>query len=309
MAGYLNKVMLIGRLGRDPESRFSNESTSIVSFPLATTDFWTDRNTGQKMEKTEWHSISCFNRMGDLAMQYLRKGSLVYIEGKIQYSKQGEPGTKDYRVYTNIRCDNIQFLESKNSGNDYRGGDDYGRYGDDRGDGGYDDRNGYGSYQGDGGYQSGGRNNPYNRNQGGYGGGNRYNKGGSDGGYYGNGGGNNYQPRYNNDRGRYYDNRNSYGNNSYPPSQGRNDMGDRGNDGYYQNSQYNDDNGGGNGSGPAPVQRNSLDKYNDKGVDLDNDLPGVPESNGGNDLSNIAEDNPQDSVKPKDSGDDSNIDM
>ena len=81
--GSLNKVMLIGNLGRDPEIRYTNAGSSVANYSIATTDRWTDRQ-GQKQERTEWHDIVAFDRLADLSQNYLRKGSNVFIEGRLQ---------------------------------------------------------------------------------------------------------------------------------------------------------------------------------------------------------------------------------
>ncbi|WP_208439549.1 single-stranded DNA-binding protein [Bartonella grahamii] len=84
----LNKVMLIGRLGADPESKTMNSGTEVVNFSIATSESYTDKNTHQKVEKTEWHSVVIFNpHLAKIALQYLNKGSKVYVEGKLQTRK------------------------------------------------------------------------------------------------------------------------------------------------------------------------------------------------------------------------------
>ncbi|WP_375674616.1 MULTISPECIES: single-stranded DNA-binding protein [unclassified Bartonella] len=84
----LNKVMLIGRLGADPESKTMNSRTEVVNFRMATSESYTDKNTHQKVEKTEWHSVVIFNpHLAKIALQYLNKGSKVYVEGKLQTRK------------------------------------------------------------------------------------------------------------------------------------------------------------------------------------------------------------------------------
>lgn len=83
----LNKVMLIGRLGRDPEMRYFQSGDGVCNFSLATSETWNDKTTGNRMEKTEWHNVSLRGRVAEVAAQYLKKGSLVLIEGKIQSRK------------------------------------------------------------------------------------------------------------------------------------------------------------------------------------------------------------------------------
>jgi single-strand DNA-binding protein len=108
MAG-VNKAILIGNLGRDPELRRTPGGTPVASFPLATTDRRTDRSTGQRQERTEWHNIVAWGRLAELANQYLRKGRSAYIEGRITTrSWDDRDGNKRYR--TEIIANQIQFL-------------------------------------------------------------------------------------------------------------------------------------------------------------------------------------------------------
>lgn len=83
----LNQVQLIGRLGKDPEVRYMPNGEAVCNFSIATSESWNDRQTGQKTERTEWHNITLYRRLAEVAGQYLRKGSQVYIEGKIQSRK------------------------------------------------------------------------------------------------------------------------------------------------------------------------------------------------------------------------------
>ena len=88
MAGSVNKVILVGNLGRDPEVRNTQSGGKIVNLAIATSDTWNDRNTGEKRDRTEWHRVAIFNeRVGDIAERYLRKGSKVYIEGELRTRK------------------------------------------------------------------------------------------------------------------------------------------------------------------------------------------------------------------------------
>lgn len=98
MAGSINKVILIGNLGRDPEVRFSQDGTKIVNFSVATSERWKDKQTGEPREKTEWHRVVLFNdRLADVAEKYLKKGSKVYIEGALQTRKwTGNDGHERY---------------------------------------------------------------------------------------------------------------------------------------------------------------------------------------------------------------------
>ena len=83
----VNKAILIGRLGRDPEVRYMPNGEAVCNFSIATSETWNDRQTGQRQERTEWHNITLYRRMAEVAGQYLKKGSLVYIEGRIQSRK------------------------------------------------------------------------------------------------------------------------------------------------------------------------------------------------------------------------------
>ena len=88
MAGSVNKVILIGNLGRDPESRRMNNGNAVVSFSLATTESWRDKSTGERKDRTEWHNVVIFNEpLGKIVEQYCRKGSKVYLEGQLQTRK------------------------------------------------------------------------------------------------------------------------------------------------------------------------------------------------------------------------------
>jgi single-strand DNA-binding protein len=88
MAGSVNKVILIGNLGKDPEVRNSQDGSKIVNFTLATSETWNDRASGERKERTEWHRVVCFNdRIGDVIEKYVRKGAKVYVEGSLQTRK------------------------------------------------------------------------------------------------------------------------------------------------------------------------------------------------------------------------------
>lgn len=88
MAGYLNKVQLIGNLGRDPEIRNTQEGNKVVSLTVATTEYWRDKMTNERRDRTEWHRVVIFNeKIGEIAEKYLRKGSKIYLEGQLQTRK------------------------------------------------------------------------------------------------------------------------------------------------------------------------------------------------------------------------------
>jgi len=119
MARGVNKVILIGNLGQDPEVRFMPSGSPVANLRVATTDTWTDRQSGQRQERTEWHSVVMFNRLAEIAQQYLKKGSRVYLEGRLQTRKwQGQDGQDRYT--TEIVVNDMQMLDSR-SGGDFGG--------------------------------------------------------------------------------------------------------------------------------------------------------------------------------------------
>jgi single-strand DNA-binding protein len=97
MAGSVNKVILIGNLGRDPEVRTTQSGTKVANLSLATSDSWKDKNTGERKEKTEWHRVVIFGNLADIAERYLKKGSKVYVSGQLQTRKwQDQSGQEEY---------------------------------------------------------------------------------------------------------------------------------------------------------------------------------------------------------------------
>ncbi|WP_296404263.1 single-stranded DNA-binding protein [Psychrobacter sp.] len=105
----VNKVIIVGNLGADPETRQFTNGGSVTNISVATSEQWTDKQTGEKREATEWHRISLFNRLGEIAAQYLRKGSQVYIEGSLRTRKWQDQNGQD-RYSTEIRADQLQML-------------------------------------------------------------------------------------------------------------------------------------------------------------------------------------------------------
>ncbi|EYD71747.1 single-stranded DNA-binding protein [Limimaricola hongkongensis] len=158
MAGSVNKVIIIGNLGRDPEVRTFQNGGKVVNLRIATSENWKDRNTGERREKTEWHSVAIFNEnIGRIAEQYLKKGSTVYIEGQLETRKwQDQNGNDRYSTEIVVRPYKGEMTllggrgDGGGSGGGYGGGSG-GGYDDRGGSGGYDDRGGYG-----GGNQGGG---------------------------------------------------------------------------------------------------------------------------------------------------------
>ncbi|UOO82661.1 single-stranded DNA-binding protein [Uruburuella testudinis] len=117
----LNKVLLIGNLGRDPEVRYMPNGEAVCNFSIATSETWNDRN-GQRQERTEWHNITMYRRLAEIAGQYLRKGSQVYIEGRIQSRKyQGKDGIE--RTAYDIVANEMKMLGSRSGGSSAEYGD------------------------------------------------------------------------------------------------------------------------------------------------------------------------------------------
>ena len=186
----VNKVIIIGNLGADPEARQFSNGGSVTNISVATSEQWTDKQSGEKREATEWHRISLFNRLGEIAAQYLRKGSKVYIEGSLRTRKYQDPNGQD-RYITEIRAEQMQMLDGATGGSN---------------DGGFGGQNSN-QYQGQG--------------QGGYG-----NQGGGFAGQNQNQGGqNNYGQQGNNQQGGYNQggaqgsNQNSFNNQNAPAQQ------------------------------------------------------------------------------------------
>ena len=110
----LNKVMLIGRLGRDPELKYTQGGQSVVKFSLATDESWTDKS-GEKKTRTEWHNIVVWGKLGEICNQYLKKGRLVYVEGRIQ-TRQWEDQSGNKRSTTEIVLNDMSILEARGGG-------------------------------------------------------------------------------------------------------------------------------------------------------------------------------------------------
>lgn len=106
----VNKVILVGNLGRDPETRFSADGAAVCNVSLATTSTWKDRNTGERKSETEWHRVVFYNRLAEIAGQYLKKGSAVYVEGRIKTRKWQDKETGQDRFSTDIIADQMQML-------------------------------------------------------------------------------------------------------------------------------------------------------------------------------------------------------
>ena len=179
----VNKVILVGTLGRDPETKTFPNGGSLSQFSIATSDSWVDKSTGERKEQTEWHRIVLHNRLGEIAQQYLRKGSKVYIEGSLR-TRQWTDQNGQERYSTEIRGDQMQMLDSTRGQSEQGAGDN----------------SGYGQPRFNNNNQQGGANNNYG---GGYGQNTGFNQqGGSQGGGFNNygAGNNNAQGGFNNNQ-------------------------------------------------------------------------------------------------------------
>ena len=118
----VNKVILIGNLGRDPEVRYMPNGGAVTNLTVATSETWKDKNTGENQERTEWHRVVMYRRLAEIAGEYLKKGSKIYLEGKLQTRKwQGQDGQDRYT--TEIIADEMQMLDSRGGGaSDFGGG-------------------------------------------------------------------------------------------------------------------------------------------------------------------------------------------
>lgn len=108
----VNKVILIGNLGRDPETRYMPNGEAVTNITLATTETWKDRNTGERQEKTEWHRVTFYRRLAEIAGEYLKKGSQIYVEGRLETRKWTDKEGKD-RYTTEIIASEMKMLGSR----------------------------------------------------------------------------------------------------------------------------------------------------------------------------------------------------
>lgn len=111
----INKVILVGNLGRDPEVRSTPAGQPVANFTLATNRKWKDKN-GQRQEQTEWHQIVCFGRQAEIAGQYLTKGKQIYVEGRLQTRSWDDKQTGEKRYRTEVICENFQMLSGRGGG-------------------------------------------------------------------------------------------------------------------------------------------------------------------------------------------------
>ena len=162
----VNKVILVGTLGRDPETKTFPNGGSLTQFSIATSEVWTDKNTGERKEKTEWHRIVLHNRLGEIAQQFLRKGSKVYIEGSLR-TRQWTDQNGQERYTTEIRGDQMQMLDARQQGEQgFAGGNDF-------------NQPRFNAPQQGGGYQNNNQGGGYGQNNGGYGGQGGFGNGGN----------------------------------------------------------------------------------------------------------------------------------
>lgn len=115
MARGINKVILVGNLGNAPETRYTQAGAAITNISVATSETWKDKNTGQAQERTEWHRVVFFNKLAEIAGQYLQKGSKVYVEGSLRTRKWQDQNGND-RYSTEIVANEMQMLDSRNMG-------------------------------------------------------------------------------------------------------------------------------------------------------------------------------------------------
>ena len=111
----VNKIILVGILGRDPEVKYTTSGSAVVNLSLATSETWKDKNSGEKQERTEWHRVVIFGKLADIAAQYLKKGSQCYLEGKLQTRKWQDKDGQD-RYTTEIVANEMQMLGGKREG-------------------------------------------------------------------------------------------------------------------------------------------------------------------------------------------------
>lgn len=115
MARGINKVIIVGNLGREPETRFTPDGLAVTTLAIATSEGWKDKQTGQMQERTEWHRVVMYSRLAEIASEYLKKGSKVYIEGRLRTNKWQDKSGND-RYTTEIIAGEMQMLDSRGAG-------------------------------------------------------------------------------------------------------------------------------------------------------------------------------------------------
>ena len=114
--GSVNKVILIGNLGKDPEIRYTPNGLAVANLTIATSEVWKDKQSGENQERTEWHRIVMYQRLAEIAGEYLRKGAKIFIEGRLQTRKWQDKNTGQDRYTTEIIADSLQMLDGKGGG-------------------------------------------------------------------------------------------------------------------------------------------------------------------------------------------------
>ncbi len=121
MARGVNKVILVGNLGKDPDVRYMPSGSAVTNVTIATSESWKDKQTGEKQERTEWHNVVFFNRLGEIAGEYLKKGSKVYVEGSLRTRKWQDKTSGQDRYSTEIVASEMQMLDSRGGAGDSGG--------------------------------------------------------------------------------------------------------------------------------------------------------------------------------------------
>ena len=129
MARGVNKVILIGNLGADPEVKYTPNGSAVANVNLATSDSWADKATGERQERTEWHRLVFWNKLAEIVGQYLKKGSKIYVEGRLETRSWDDPQSGQKRYMTEIRVGDMQMLDGRGEGGGGAGGGGGGQYG------------------------------------------------------------------------------------------------------------------------------------------------------------------------------------
>ncbi len=119
----INKVILVGNVGADPETRYMPNGNAVTNITLATSETWKDKNTGEQQERTEWHRVTFYQRLAEIVAEYVRKGSKLYVEGRLQTRSWEQDGIKRYA--TDIIANEMQMLDSRGSGGGGNSGGNY----------------------------------------------------------------------------------------------------------------------------------------------------------------------------------------
>ena len=119
----INKVILVGNVGADPETRYMPNGNAVTNITLATSETWKDKNTGEQQERTEWHRVTFYQRLAEIVAEYVRKGSKLYVEGRLQTRSWEQDGIKRYA--TDIIANEMQMLDSRGSGGGGSSGGNY----------------------------------------------------------------------------------------------------------------------------------------------------------------------------------------